>query len=414
MNKTKIPRITVFLFLTIILGVGCLSCSNTEKPKADKLLLISFDGFRHDYLSQTETPNFDKLVKSGVISEGLIPIFPSKTFPNHYSIATGLYAESSGFIGNNMYDSVMNAHFTMRNREAVENPDWYGGEPIWNTAEKNGKQAGTMFWVGSEAPIQNMRPTHWKKYEQSMPDSARIDTVIKWLDYGNEKEVDFATLYYHFPDYQGHRFGPDSEEVKKAIRIADNLIGYLINKLEENGLRSNTNLLIVSDHGMAEVSRERIVVLDEMIDVSALEIISYSPAIMANVKNGKLNEVYNALKAAEDNFRVYKKDEIPERYHIKNHHRVPELLLVADLGYTINNREYFDERPNYPSGGTHGFDPIERDMHSIFVANGPDLKSGQKMKTFQSIHLYELMAHLLNIPPAPNDGSIDSVKSMLN
>lgn len=398
----------LFSLLILFTAISC----NSNQPQTNKLLLISFDGFRYDYLSKTDTPNFDKLVENGVISEGLIPIFPSKTFPNHYAIATGLYPENNGFVGNNMYDPEMDASFTMRDRDAVENPAWYGGEPIWNTVENAGKKAGTMFWVGSEAPIQDMRPTHWKVYDQSMGDSARIDTVVKWMSYEDPKQVDFGTLYFHFVDSQGHRFGVDSPELIAAIERADDLIGYLLQRMNETQLTDKTNTLIVSDHGMANVSRDRIVVLDDMIDPDDLEVIAYSPALMANVKDGKLDEVYNALKQNEEHFKVYKRDEIPDRYHLKNHRRIPGLLIVADLGYTINSQEYFSEREDYPSGATHGFDNREKEMHGIFIGSGPGLKSGYEMKEFQNIHLYALMAHLLNIEPAATDGNIDSVSVM--
>ncbi|MCP9291029.1 ectonucleotide pyrophosphatase/phosphodiesterase [Gracilimonas sediminicola] len=401
------------ILVCALISMSLMGCIEEEKSRDTKVLLVSFDGFRHDYLSKTDTPNFDKLVETGVLSEGLIPIFPSKTFPNYYAMATGLHPENNGFIANNMYDPEMDARFTISNRDAVENPDWYEGEPIWNTVEKAGKKSGTMFWVGSETPIQDMRPTHWKRYNESMPDSARIDTVVKWLSYGNEKEVDFATLYFSFVDARGHRFGPNSPEVVEAIERADNLVGYLVESINQKELSGKTNLMIVSDHGMAEISRDRVVILNEMINPDNLEVISYSPAMMANAKAGKLNEVYLALKANEEHFKVYKKEDIPERYHLKNHRRVPELLLVADVGYTITTREFFEERENYPSGGNHGFDNQAKEMHALFVANGPDFRKGYTAKPFKNVHLYSLMAHLLEITPAQNDGSLDSVSVLL-
>jgi len=406
------------LILTLVIlltAIGCTEQKPVDKPKGEKVLLISFDGFRYDYLSKTETPNFDELVNGGVISEGLIPIFPSKTFPNHYAIATGLYPENNGFVGNNMYDPEMDAKFAIRNRDAVENPDWYQGEPIWNTVEKAGKNAGTMFWVGSEAPIQDIRPTFWKQYDESMGDSARIDSVIKWMTLDNENEVDLGTLYFHFIDTQGHHFGPDSPELIAAVERADDLIGYLTERLNDSGLTKLTNLMIVSDHGMTPISRDRIVVLDEIIDPKDLEMIAFSPVIMANVKDGaSLEEIYGSLKENEDHYKVYPKDEIPERYHLKNHPRIPELTIVADLGYTINTREVFESRPDYPSGGAHGFDNMEKEMHGLFVASGPDFKKDFEMKAFENVHLYELMAYLLDIKPVQTDGSIDSVSVMLN
>ncbi|HBX65066.1 MAG TPA: alkaline phosphatase family protein, partial [Balneolaceae bacterium] len=207
--------------------------------------------------------------------------------------------------------------------------------------------------------------------------------------------------------------GPDSPEVVEAIRRADDLVGYLIEKMNQSRLKEYTNLMIVSDHGMAEVSPDRKVVLDDMIDPEDLELVEYRPSLMANVKDGKLDEVYNALKANEENFKVYKKEDIPDRYHLKNHPRIPELLMVADLGYTINSRDYFESRDNYPSGGVHGFDNMETEMHAIFVANGPDFKSGYRMQAFQNVHLYALMAHLLEVEPAQTDGNLNTVSVML-
>lgn len=393
------------LALSVLLLFGC--SPEKEQPQ---LLLISFDGFRADYLTKTETPNFDRLIKNGVTAEGLIPIFPTKTFPNHYAIATGLYPENNGLIGNNMYDPEMDARYSMGNRDAVENPDWYLGEPIWNTVEKAGKKAGTMFWIGSEAPIQNMRPSHWKSYDGSIPNEARIDTVVNWMT-REQDPVDFGTLYFSFVDSQGHRYGPDSEEVIEAIKQADELVGYLMEKLESN---ESINLMIVSDHGMIEVSPSRKVTLDDYIDVNKIEIISYSPALMFNVEGEGEVEAFESLKKNEENFKVYLKENIPDRYHLKNNIRVPEVLMVADEGYTINTKQFFESRGNdYPSGGAHGFDNANPKMDAIFVAYGPAFKKEVKLGRFENIHLYEVMAKILNIEPAPNDGDIDAVMEIL-
>jgi predicted AlkP superfamily pyrophosphatase or phosphodiesterase len=393
------------LALSVLLLFGC----SPEKVQP-QLLLISFDGFRADYLTKTETPNFDRLIKNGVTAEGLIPIFPTKTFPNHYAIATGLYPENNGLIGNNMYDPEMDARYSMGNREAVENPDWYLGEPIWNTVEKAGKKAGTMFWIGSEAPIQNMRPSHWKSYDGSIPNEARIDTVLKWMT-REQDPVEFGTLYFSFVDSQGHRYGPDSEEVIEAIEQADELVGYLMEKLESN---ESINLMIVSDHGMIEVSPSKKVTLDDFIDVNKIEIIAYSPALMFNVEGEGEQEVFESLKKNEENFKVYLKEDIPDRYHLKNNSRVPEILMVADEGYTINTKQFFESRgSDYPSGGAHGFDNANPKMDAIFVAYGPAFNEEVKLGRFENIHLYEVMAKILNIEPAPNDGNFDAVSEIL-
>lgn len=399
--------------LLFLLFLCTLGCTFVQKDSDSKLLLVSFDGFRYDYLSKTDTPNFDALVKSGVISEGLIPVFPSKTFPNYYAIATGLYPENNGFIGNNMYDDQMNLFFSMRDRVQAENPEWYGGEPIWNTVEKNGKKAGTMFWVGSEAPIQDMRPTFWKRYDGRVPNKERVDTVLNWMTLETDKQIDFGTLYFNFVDSQGHRHGTESQEIIDAIKQADDLIGYLINEMKKKGLYENTNLMIVSDHGMTDVSRERLIVLDNYIDPTDIEIISSSPVLMMNAKAGKLEEVYTALKKGENHFRVFKKEDIPERFHLKNHSRTPELIMIADLGYSINTSAYIEQRENYPSGATHGFDNKEKEMQGLFLVSGPAFKKEFKVGEIENIHLYELMAYLLNIEPADTDGNLDATSIML-
>lgn len=399
--------------LLILISFGLISCVKEKTQSAHQLLLISFDGFRADYLSKTETPNFDELVKTGVTSEGLIPIFPTKTFPNHYAIATGLYPENNGLVGNQMYDPNFDASYSLGDREAVEDPRWYEGEPIWNTAEKQGKKAGTMFWVGSEAPIQDMRPTHWKKYNGRMPNTDRIDTVMAWLTLPDSQKVDFASLYFSFVDSKGHRFGPDSPEVIEAIQYADSLMGYLIQTMKKKELWGKLDVMIVSDHGMSSISRDKIVLMDDYFDVNDVEVISSSPVVMLNTKPGKLESVYSSLKANENHFKVYKKDELPERYHLKNHRRIPELILVADLGYTINTKDFFENHPAYPEGGTHGFDNNEKEMRALFISSGPDFKNGIKTPAFENIHLYEVMSHVLGLTPAPNDGSLDSVKIML-
>ncbi|MEO1021588.1 MAG: ectonucleotide pyrophosphatase/phosphodiesterase [Bacteroidota bacterium] len=398
------------LVLLLLMGAGVAGCSS-NKSAPNKLLLISFDGFRYDYLSKTHTPNFDLLIRNGVQSEGLIPVFPSKTFPNHYSIATGLYPQHSGLIGNSMYDPVFDARYSIGNREAVEDARWYEGEPIWNTVEKQGLKAGTMFWVGSEAPIQDMRPTYWKRYDGSVPDSARIDTVISWF-INEDKPIDFGTLYFDFVDGAGHRFGPDSDEVVEAIRRADALMGYLVEQLEDKGLFAQTNMLIVSDHGMQEISKDRLVLLDDFIDMDDVTWVESSPSVMLRVKQGKLNAVYNALKEHGRHFEVWKRNELPERFGLKYHRRTPELILSAHEGYTISSRAYVERRPGYPSGGTHGFDPVQKNMHAIFVAHGPDIASGRTISEFESIHLYELMCRLLGLEPSKNDGKLEATNQI--
>lgn len=403
-----------FIFLFVLSMSGCGdTLEQQHQRESDKLLLISFDGFRYDYLNKADTPHFDSLAAGGVSAEGLIPVFPSKTFPNHYAIATGLYPENSGFVGNTMYDPEWEEWYRIRNREAVEDGKWYGGEPIWNTLEKQGIRTGTMFWVGSEADIQGMHPTHWKKYDSGMPFKARVDTVTKWLNDSDPRAADFATLYFEHVDAMGHRYGTDSDSVKTAIETSDRMIGYLKEQLRKSDLWESINILVVSDHGMIDLAADKIIELDQIITMDDIERITWGPLTMIQPKEGKETEIHEALKADEEHYRVYRKEDIPERYHLKNHRRVPEIIMVADLEYTIIDSEDKQQFVQSLPRATHGYEPAEKAMQSFFLADGPAFKEDTTIAAFQSIHLYELMNHLMGTDPAPNDGSMDSVKVLL-
>ncbi|MGD8426224.1 MAG: ectonucleotide pyrophosphatase/phosphodiesterase [Balneolaceae bacterium] len=405
----------MYSLIFILLCNGITACnSKSRKESHHKLLLISFDGFRHDYFDKVATPNFDSFAATGVKAEGLIPVFPSKTFPNHYSIVTGLYPEHTGLVGNTMYDPQWDQWYHISDRSAVQNGKWYGGEPIWNTLEKQGIRTAPFFWVGSEAAIEDIHPTFWKKYDESMPFRARIDTVVKWMSKPEGEGVDFATLYFSEPDHMGHLYGPQSDSVKAAVKVADGLIGYLKEKLQKANLWDGTNIIIVSDHGMTELSGDKLIVLDHIINSEDVKWVIRGPLTMIQPKKGKKEKVYQSLKSHEDHYRLYKRENIPTRYHLKENRRVADIIVVADLGYTILNEKYTGKFLKSLPAGTHGYDNNEMDMHGIFLAHGPDFKNGITVDPFQNIHIYDLLNDLMHTKPAPNDGSLDSVRVLLN
>ncbi len=406
-------RKKAYLLLAIVL-VSIGGCTQSKQQSdSQKTLLISFDGFRYNYLNKVETPHFDTLTANGVSAEGLIPVFPSKTFPSHYSIATGLYPEHSGVVGNTMYDPEWDEWYRIRDRQAVTNDKWYGGEPIWNTLEKQGVKTGTMFWVGSEADIQDMRPTHWKIYDESMPDRARIDTVLKWMSAPDSQTVDFATLYFSHVDSKGHWYGTESDSLKDAVRKSDQLIGYLKEQMKKKQLWQNTNVVIVSDHGMVNQSADKTIRLDNIINMDNVERITWGPLTMIWPKTGTEEQLYQSLKANAEHYRVYKKENLPERYHLKNHRRVSDIVMIADLGYTILDEEYEHQFLESLPRATHGYDNNQKAMQGLFRARGPAFKKGAEVEAFQSIHIYELINHLMGTEPVKNDGSLDSVKVLL-
>lgn len=414
----KLFTIRVFLlsviFLVALVTLSCSSQSNQESLHHDEnnpLLLISFDGFMNEYLERNETPNFDNLIRNGVKAEYMVPIFPTKTFPNHYTIATGLYAENHGIIANSFYDPKLDANFSYGPVDTPNDERWWGGEPVWITAEKQGLTTASFFWQGSGADFNGVQSTKWMEYDGSIPDKARIDSMMTWMDPNGAVQADFGSLYFSFIDEIGHDYGPNSAEIDSAVQRADSLLGYLMDEMEKYELAGQLNLIITSDHGMAELSPERVIFLDDMINLEDVEIIDWTPVALIQPEKDDIDSIYTALKKNEKHYRVFLKENIPGHFHFSDHYRIPEIVMIANVGYTITTRDYFKE--DELKAGAHGFDYRRPEMRTIFIANGPDFVSGEISPPFQSVHIYEMMCKILGITPAENNGNIMDVEHML-
>lgn len=398
--------------LLIFIFAGCGSSIETEQVNNQKVLLVSFDGFMNEYIDRNPTPNFDRMIAGGVKAEHMIPVFPTKTFPNHYSQVTGLLAENHGIIANSFPDDSLNAEFSYGPPDSTPNDErWWGGEPIWITAELQGKTSATMFWPGSEASINGVQSTKWKPYDGSVDNYSRIDSVMSWLDPEGDINADLSTLYFSHVDSRGHSYGPGSPEVDRAVMNADSLAGYLWSKIDSLNLRDQLNVIFVSDHGMAEPNEEQVIFLDELIDLDSVEMIEYNPVAMMKPDEGMTEQIYNTLKQNEENYRVFLKDELPDEYGFTDHYRIPEIIMIVDVPYTITRREYFKDR-GVPAG-THGYDHKAPEMASIFIASGPAFQSGMISEPVSALNLYELMAYILELEPAENDGDFKEVIHLL-
>ena len=374
------------------------------------VLLVSMDGFRADYLEKTYTPNFDNISINGVRSEGLIPVFISKTFPNHYSIATGMYPENHGLIANSFYASDLDKFYSIRDRESVEDGDFYGGEPIWVTAERQGVKTASYFWVGTEAAIAGVHPSIWKRYDQKVPFDDRIDSVMTWFSLPISHRPRLVMLYFHEPDWTGHQYGPNSKETVKQIQRMDGIIGTIMEKAGKLSIADKLNVLVVSDHGMTEVHPEQTIDLSAYTNLSGVTTTGAGPTVFLSADSRKrLTSVYNELQQLP-NAQVYWKRDIPERWHYRDHERIPEVLIIADEGWTLMPMGH---GPGMPKG-THGYDNKLISMQSIFVADGPAFKSGYSREVFENIHIYPLLVYILGLEPYEGiDGDLDVVKDML-
>jgi predicted AlkP superfamily pyrophosphatase or phosphodiesterase len=407
------------ILVTVLLAVALLSCATrTPAPAAAAspppiVVLVSIDGWRWDYIERFNPPTIGRLAASGVRAEGLIPIFPSKTFPNHYSIITGLHAARHGITSNNMIDPLLPGRFTLNNRDVQQDPRWWGGEPLWVTAERQGLIAGTMFWPGSDVMIAGDRPTYWKPYDHEYPNDARVDSLLAWLKEPEGKRPTFLTLYFSDVDTAGHDYGPDGEPTRKAALDVDRMIARLVTGIDGLGLKSRVNYVLVSDHGMSQLSPDRTIVLDDYLDVSSVDLVDTAPIVGLNPRPGvSTDAIYRALKDKHPALQVYLRSNLPDVYRLRNHPRMPEVIGIADDGWHPTTRQRQREGEEFPFGN-HGYDPVHRSMHGLFIAAGPHFKTGVSVSAFSNLHVYELVCRVLGVTPAANDGDRTATASFL-
>lgn len=410
----KIVRSLLIFLLLLVLNALIFA----QKPIRDlkrTVILISIDGFRADYFEKYQPPTLNKIAAEGVRAKWMTPSFPSKTFPNHYTVATGLYPAHHGIVENNIWD--FGVTFTMSKREEVQNPRWWLGEPIWVTAEKQNQRAAAMFFPGTETEIGGRRPTFWREYDGKVPNDDRVDAVLGWLDLPKEKRPTTYTMYFSDVDTAGHESSPDSEETRGAVIKVDAAISRLVEGLKKRGIYDRVNLMIFSDHGMAAVDVNKTAILDDYFDFDLTErIIWTSEIVQIFPKAGELDNIAGKLSSIT-NAKCWKKSEIPPRFHYNDGPRVAPIVCSADDGGVLTSRLRLADakkRPRYgkPSGA-HGYDNALESMRAMFVARGPQFKKRKIVEPFPNVDVYELMCKILKLKPAKNDGNLTNVKAML-
>lgn len=428
-----------FALLFIVLAGGALLRSAETVPP---LLLISMDGFRWDYcaLHPAETPHLRQLMREGVSARALIPVYPSNTFPNHYSIATGLYPSHHGIINNHFYDPALGTFFHYNHPAMAQDNRWWGGEPIWVTAVKQGRASASYYWVGAEAPVEGIRPTYYKHFDMGVYDSqpfeTRIDQVVAWLRLPAAQRPAIITFYLEETNGAGHKFGPDSPELAAKIKLQDGRIGALLDRLKAEHL-GPINVIIVSDHGMTNVSPERVMLLDDYVDPATVQVDFQVPAMGLRPLHGTARALVKALaklphaKAYLTDNRppapglrgwwhhldvtvFHRADYLPARFHLTGSPRIPDVWIVPELGWHIETRALSKIPGVHDQKGDHGFDNAFTDMHGILIANGPSFRSdGAVIDPVPNIDIYNLMCAALHLSPAPNDGDDRLVRAML-
>jgi len=379
------------------------------KADSPHLILISIDGFSWDYMSVYPTPALDRIARSGVRAESMRPVFPSLTFPNHYSIATGLYPAEHGIVHNHFPDEARNEWYHLWDRDSVEDARWYGGEPVWVTAEKSGLVTAAYYFVGTEAAIGGISPSYWHSFDASVPGSDRVAQVIDWLQWPADRRPHLITLYFEHVDTAGHDFGRGSPELAAAVAEVDTNIGRLLDAIDEMHLAGEVYVLVVSDHGQANyVNPEATFVLRDHIDLEGLDVTAggaYAWIYQQQPAPERALEIRDAINEAWAHGHAVLRDEAPTEWRIDDSPRFPEVFVVPDLGYGVVAEQEAVQRLKK---GDHGWDPSNKAMHGIFLATGPGLAEGVTIGEVSAVEIYPLMLELLRIeaplPAAGRDG----------
>ena len=379
------------------------------------VVLVSLDGFRYDYAQRYHAKNLLDLGARGATApDGMIPSYPSITFPNHYTIVTGLYPEHHGIVANTFYDPARRQVYDYRDSNSVTDGTWYGGTPLWVLAEHQGMRSASFFWVGSEADIQNTRPTYYLKYDDKFPNQKRVDQVLAWLRLPPERRPHFITLYFSDADHAGHLHGPDSPQVADAVHELDNEIGKLAAGIQN--LNLPVDLIVVADHGMANVEGG-VIQLDQFgLKTSSLEKIvdlGLYPKSEADAE-----AAYEALRGTSAKFLVYRRAQMPASLHFDSNPRAGDPIIVPTGPYFIRVSSDL-LNPRSPPVGAHGYDPSRvPEMKALFVAAGPDILSGATIPSFENVNLYPLIANILgldisHLKTGPIDGNLSVLQGIL-
>ncbi|MEO8336033.1 MAG: ectonucleotide pyrophosphatase/phosphodiesterase [bacterium] len=402
-------RATLASAMLIALGCSPASRAGTGSIAAHGgrpyVVMVSFDAFRHDYIDRYRPAAFLDVAARGVQAEALVPSFPSKTFPNHFTLVTGLYPGHHGIVGNAFFDPRRREWYRLSERKTVRDSSWYSGEPIWVTAERRGVKAGVFFWPGSEAAIDGVRPSYMIPYDAKTPNDARVTGAVSWMHKPPSERPHLVLLYFSDVDDTTHRYGPDAPQTPSAVTSVDHALRQLLDSIAKLPYADSVNIVLVSDHGMAEIDASRAMPVGDLLassgeDTTHMEFSDNGPtmSLWFGTDSARTRRAQKVLNARLGHARAYLRSETPERWHVRDNRRAGDLLVVADDHWVLLRRA----TDPVTSRGAHGYDPALSDMQAIFLAAGPNVRKLGRIPAFENVNVYPFLAALLRLdrPPA--------------
>lgn len=374
-----------------------------------RVILVSIDGLPASMLGDGTLPTLDAIAVEGTHAEWLNSSYPTLTFPNHYTLVTGLRPDHHGIVHNNMLDERLGRFISKE--DSAKDGRWWGGEPIWATLQKQGGIAATMFWPGSEARIAGERPRLARPFDKAVTPNARVDQILQWLDLPVGERPQLLTLYFDQYDVTAHEYGATAPQSLAALRGVDTALAKLRDGLRARGMDAGTDLIVLSDHGMADVPRDHLRLLDDRLDASAYTVQAWGTLVGIAPKPGRGAEVERAFLGRHDVYACWRKSELPKAWRYGTHARVPPIVCQVDVGWRVQARTTAPQ--SQPMKGEHGFAPEDPTMRAVFAASGPSFKRGVVLPAFDNVDIYPLLARLLRVQPAPNDGSLASTEAAL-
>ena len=401
---TKVFFLSSFIIAPLVSAATQVTTNHRRFASSPHVLLISIDGYRHDYNSRYRPPALLKFAQKGVAAKSLIPSFPTFTFPNHLSLVTGLHPGRHGVVGNSFYAPDLGKHFNIFRGESLKNPRFYSGTPLWVLASQNQMVSAVYFWPGSEAPIAGHLASHYRAYDRSVTPAQQIKQVLRWLRLPAPRRPRFLALYLSAVDSAGHYHGPQSENLRQAVLKLDRSLQYLFGQLTVFDF--DLNIIITSDHGMTQLNKSKTIALDQNPQAKALlrSFHSSSPqgATLLLYYQGKADHRAQSIRqllalwSKVSHFKAYRPSALPGSFHATKNPRLGDIIVLADPPYTLQFQAPSSKQPVLKGG--HGYDAKHPDMHGIFFAQGPQFKAKLKVESFSIVHLYPLIAHLLGLP----------------